>query len=390
MKPNRVSFLVFLLLCFIPLTAFAQEQPRMISGNMSLTIREGARAYSMAEFTPRMPLKIEVKGPGKLVVYIKTAVYKGYETLPGFRLFVKRDNYPTNQYQFPATTRSSASFEGVKDYNPSVQTSTLQIDVLRGVHTYEFSLPQTPSIIGLASFGYTPEHEVEPVPPARRESFLYAKSHAAEGSGAGTWLYIKPYGMVGDVYEQQTNSDSVYGGVGVNADIFLEKHLVVTGIVNYTDADQRYLVWRNLPLSLGAGMYTVNEQTLLIQGIVSYAILHDDTTILMAGAGWGDLEIMNPSFPGRIDGPVVSVLFDRVLSHGVHLNIRPTYLQDVTNGAASTNSLLGTPYGFLAYPVGIAFAVASGVSVEVGYDGRLLMFRDTNRFYNGGFVAALF
>ncbi len=391
MKPNRVFILVFLFLSFIPRTSSAQQEPRLLSGNRSLSIIEAGKVYPMTEFTPRMPLKIEIQGPGKLVVYIKTAVFKNYASLPGFRLYVKRDDYLTNQYLFPATTRSSAAFEGINDYNPSVQTSTLQIDVPQGSHTYEIYLAQKPSIVGLASFGYTPE-QLSPrqAPSARKGSFLSARNQTSGNRGSEKWLFIKPYGMVGDVYEQGTNSDSVYGGIGVNADVFLQKHIAVSGIVNYTDADQQYLVWRNLPLPLGAGLYVVNEQTLLLQGIVSYAFLHDDRTILMAGAGWGDLELMNTTFPGTVDGPVVSVLFDRLLTHSIHLNIRPSYMQDVSNVSASTDSLLGNPTGFLAYPVGLAFAIASRVSFEVGYDGRLLMFQNTNRFYNGGFVAALF
>ncbi len=393
MKPNRVSILVFLFLSFIPLNTYAVQGPRMLSSNRSLSIIEAGRAYPMAEFTPAMPLRIEVQGPGKLTIYIKTAVYRNYAKLPAFRLFVKRDNYMTNQYMFPETTRSNATFQGIKDYNPSVQTNTIPIDVPEGVHTYELTLARTPYIIGLASFGYTPESPEQgtrQAPSARRGSFMYANRSSSGRGGAGKWLYIKPYGMVGDVYEQGTNSDSLYGGFGVNADLFIQNHIALSGIVNYTDADQSYLIWRNLPLPLGAGMYIVNEQTLLIQGVVSYAPVHDDRTIVMIGAGWGDLELINPDFPGEVDGPLVSALFERALTKGIRLSFRPSYMQDVSNISANTNSILGTPSGFLMYPVGLAFGIVSGISIEVGYDGRLLMFQDTNRFYNGGFVAVLF
>jgi hypothetical protein len=391
MKPNRVSILVFLFLSFIPLSAFAQQGPIMLSGNRSLRIVEAGKAYSMAEFTPQMPLKIEVQGPGRLIVYIKTAVYQKYNGLPAFRLFVKKDGSITNQYLFPKTTRSNASFEGIKDYSPSAEMNSIPIDVPEGVHTYEIYLSQKPYIIGLASFGYTPQPAAAQAPAARQGSFMYARNQSSsEHGGAGKWFYIKPYGMAGDVYEQGTNNNSVYGGIGINADLFVQKHIAVSGIVNYTDADQSYLVWRNLPLPLGAGMYVVNEQTLLIQGVVSYVPVHDDRTIVMIGAGWGDLELINPAFPGEVDGPLVSALFERAMVKGIRLSFRPSYMQDVSNISANTNSMLGTPSGFLMYPVGLAFGIASGISIEVGYDGRLLTFQDTNRFYNGGFVAALF
>ena len=197
MKPNRVSLLVFLFLSFIPLNAFAVQGPRMLSSNRSLSIVEAGRTYPMVEFTPAMPLRIEVKGPGKLTVYIKTAVYRNYAKLPAFRLFVKRDDSLTNQYMFPETTRSSATFQGIKDYNPSVQTNSLPIDVPAGMHTYELYLAKTPSVIGLASFGYTPESPEQgtrQAPSARRGSFMYANRSSSGQEGAGKWLYIKPYG----------------------------------------------------------------------------------------------------------------------------------------------------------------------------------------------------
>jgi len=388
MKPYRVFILVFLCLSLIPLKAFAQNEPLMLSGNRLLRIIEAGKVYPVAEFTPRMPLKIQVQGPGRLSVYIKTAIYHTYAKLPAFKLFVKTDNYLTNQYLFPETTRSNTYVEGIKDYSPSLQTNILPIDVPDGVHTYELFLANQPYIIGLASFTYTPYQTGEKkIPIARQEGFYKETSYTKSGI---RWFYVKPYGLIGDVYEQGTNNNSIYGGVGIDADIFLQRHFAISGIVNYTDAEQRYLVWRNLPLPLGAGMYIVNEQTLLVEGIASYAIVHNNDNIAMIGAGWGNLQLINSSFPGEVDGPLVSVFFDIELSSLVHFSFRPSYMQDISNTSASTNSILGTPYSLVLYPAGISFRLSRNASIEIGYDGRLLTFKNTNRFYNGGFVAAVF
>ncbi|MGC8580313.1 MAG: hypothetical protein ACP5MB_09690 [bacterium] len=391
MKLSRGFIAVFLLFSFLPFKVYAEQGPRLLTRNRSLNIVEAGKVYTMVEFTPGLPIKIEVQGPGKLIIYIKTAIYYKYANLPAFKLFVRIDNYLTNQYLFPATTRSGAYFEGVKNYSPSIQTSSLPIDVPDGVHTYEIFLANKPYIIGLANFSYTPNQVAEkPVPEARKGSFMYSRTSSAGKSPSEKWFYIKPYGLFGDVYEQGTNNNSIYGGVGVNADIFLQKHLAISGIFNYTDADQRYLVWRNLPLPLGAGMYIVNEQTLLIQGIVSYAFLHNNKDIGMIGAGWGNLQLINPTFPGEVNGPLVSALFDIALSRTININFRPSYMQDLSNISASTNSILGEPFSLLMYPVGLNFSLSNSVSLGIGYDGRLLSFTHTNRFYNGGFVALIF
>lgn len=389
MKLKSGNTILFFLLVLLPLSAFAQQGPRVLTNNRMLNIIESGKVYPMVEFTPKIPLKIEVKGPGKLTIYIKTAVYYRYTTLPAFKLFVKTDNYLTNQYLFPQTTRSNASFKGINDYNPSIQTSTLPIDVPAGMHTYEIFLSNKPYIIGLASFSYSEQAPVKKAPVARGESFMYSSAHSVRNSSE-KWFYIKPYGLVGDVYEQGTNNNSIYGGVGVNADFFLQKNLAVSAIINYTDADQRYLVWRNLPLPLGAGMYIVNEQTLLLQGIVSYAFLHNSNNIGMIGIGWGNLQLINPNFPSQVNGPLISALFDIALTQVMHINFRPSYMQDLSNTSASTNSILGEPFSLLMYPVELNFNISNSVSLGIGYDGRLITFKNTNRFYNGGYVALVF
>lgn len=390
MKLNRIPVIAFLFLSFMPLNVFARQGPRMLSGNRSISIVEAGKVYSMAEFTPRMPLKIEIQGPGKLIVYIKTAIPERYRSLPAFRLFVKKDDASTNQYLFPVTTHSNASFEGIKNYNPSAQMNSIPIDVPEGMHTYELYLSQSPYIIGLASFGYAPlETGTAPATGIRRITREGPYGYTKE-EGHGKSFYIQPYGMVGDVYEQGTNNDSIYAGAGANVDIFITGKIALSSMINYTDADQEYLIWRNLPLPLGAGMYVVNEQTLLLHALLSYVLLHTNRNIIMIGAGWGDLELINDAFPGEVNGPVVGALIKLGLSESTSLNIRPSYMQDVFNTAANTNSILGTPYSLLLYPAGLAFNIMPGVSMEIGYDGRLLTFQNTSRFYNGGFIAAVF
>lgn len=390
MKLNRSLILVFLFAVLVPLCAYAQEGPRALSSNRILRIMEHGRVYSMSEFTPDSPLKLEVTGPGRLTVYIKTAVPSQYKRLLAFRLFIKRDNSRINQYLFPATTRSTMTFEGVSNYNPSVEASSIAIDVPGGKHTYEIYPQEKPYIVALASFGYTPEQVAKPAPApqARPESFGY--NPAAHGPDTERTLYLQPYGLVGDVYEQGTNNNSLYAGAGATADLFFNRHIALSGMINYTDAEQAYLEWRNLPLPLGAGMYVVNEQTLLVHALVSYVIMHSRKNIAMAGAGWGDLELINPSFPGEVNGPVIGALVRIGLLDNTSVSFRPSYMQDVSNLSANTNSMLGTPYSLLLYPVGLSFHLSRGVSIEIGYDGRLLTFKDTNRFYNGGFAAAIF
>jgi len=422
MKPNMALIITFLFVNFIPLGTFAQQSPqqgpRILSNNIFLRILEAGKSYSMAEFTPQLPLKIEVKGPGKLTVYIKTAISQKYSGLPAFKLFIKRDSYITNQYAFPKTTRSTFSFEGIKGYNPSAEVYSIPIDVPEGVHTYEIYLSQSPYIIGLASFGYT-QLAVRHISMARPKGTNSIARNGPDGQGhekgQGKTVYITPYIMAGAVYEQDTSGDSVYGGIGANADVFINKYLVVSGMIDYSDAAQRYLSLSNPSLPPGTNAYIVNEQILLIHALLSYAFLHTDRNILMLGAGWGDLEMINDLLPGdkngfvvsalfkaasqsaplqqsvyNINGPVVSALIKFGLSERTNLSIRPSYMQDVWNVSANTNSILGTPYSLLLYPVGLAFNLSPGVSVEIGYDGRLLTFQDTNMFYNGGFIAVVF
>ncbi len=388
MKPSRGFIIAFLFLSLIPLSVFAQQGPRTLSDNRSLRIVEGGRVYPMTEFTPRMPLRFEVRGPGKLVVYIKTAVYRKYTVLPAFELFVRMDGSRVGEYRFPPTTRSNLTFEEIKNYRPSRETDSLPIDVPEGVHTYEVSMAERPYIVALASFGYTPKPAARPAPAKKPEGFGYGSGTYGQGYGKG--LYIRPYGLLGDVYEQGTNNNALYAGVGINADIFIDKRIAISGTINYTDANQTYLVWRNLPLPLGAGMYMVNEQTLLLHALFSYALLHDRRNIIMIGAGWGDLELINPSFPGEINGPVIGALVRVGVFGNTTFSFRPSYMQGVANVSASTNSILGTPSSLVLYPVGLAFRLSQALSIEIGYDGRLLAFKDTNRFYNGGFAAAVF
>ncbi len=422
MKPNKALVIILFFLSFMPLDVLAQQLPQhgpiMLSGNRFLRIVEGGRVYSMIEFTWQMPLKIEVGGPGKLIVYIKTAISQRYTGLPAFRLFIKKDGYMTNQYMFPKTTRSTLSFEGIKGYNPSVEVHSIPIDVPEGVHTYEIYLSRSPYIVGLASFGYTQlvnkripithEKSIRNIARTGRYSHGYKESY-------GKTFYIEPYLMAGEVYEQGTSSDSVYGGAGVNADFFINKYLAVSGMASYTDSAQRYLTLSNNPLPPGSDTYITNEQIILIHALISYAFLHTSRNILMIGAGWGDLEMINDVLPDvrndpvasalfkaayqsaplqqlvyNINGPVVSALLKIGLSENTSLSIRPSYMQDVSGVSANTNSVLGAPYSLLLYPVGLAFNLSSGVSVEVGYDGRLLAFNGTSRLYNGGFIAARF
>lgn len=373
MKTNRTLITVlFMFLNFIPLNAFAQQGPRMLSNNRSLRILEAGKSYSMVEFTPQMPLKIEVQGSGKLTVYIKTAVSQRYSGLPAFRLFIKRDGHITNQYMFPKKTRSNSLFEGIKNYNPSAEINSIPIDVPEGVHTYEIYLSQSPYIVGLASFGYM-QLAVRHISMAREKSISHITRTESYGHGYkkeyAKSLYLQPYGIAGAVYEQGTNNDFVYAGVGVNVDVFITRKFAISGMINYMDADQEYHIWRNLPFPFGVGMYIVNEQTLLVHALLSYGFLHTDKNTLMFGAGWGDLELINDILPGEVNGPVVSALLKLGLSESTSLSIRPSYMQDVFNTSVSPNSILDTPYSLLLYPVGLVFNLSSGISAEIGYDG---------------------
>ena len=420
MKTIRVFIVVFLFLGFLPLTSFAQQGPKIISRNNYLRIVQGGKVYPMVEFAPQMPLQVQVQGPSRLIIYIKTAVNKSYSKLPAFRLFVKNDNGITNQYSFPQTTRSNMAFEGIGNFNPSVETHSIPIDVPDGDHTYNVYLAPNPYIIGLASFGYTPL-TIKKVAPARQKNSVISmrrpvrQEEQYENRPGQTTFSINPYIMAGAVSEQNTGNDSVYGGAGVYADAFLNKHLVVSGMAEYMDSAQKYDTLTDSSLPSGSGPYILNEQLVLIHALVSYAFLHERHTIVMVGVGWGDLELINDlmqdiaggstvsalfnaaaqSAPVKqsvynINGPVVSALLKLGLSRNISISIRPSYMQDVWNVSGNTSSLLGTPYGIALYPVGVAYDISSALSLAIGYDGRMLLFKDANRFYNGGFIAAIF
>ncbi|MCL4467372.1 MAG: hypothetical protein M1591_00365 [Deltaproteobacteria bacterium] len=425
MKKTGISIFILILLYLTPLNTFAQQSPqqspKILSNSRLLRIVEGGKFYPMAMFTSQNPLKIEVQGPGKLILYVKTAIFGGYSGLPEFRLFIKKDSTITNQYMFPKTTRSNLAFEGVKNYNPSAETHSIPIDVPDGSHTYEISLSPGPSLIGLASFGYTQlTAKTAPAVPAARSKRVfsmrrpdrYLRQHEKIYTKA---FYINPYIMAGGIYEQGINNDSIYGGGGIHADVFIKKHIVISGMIDYVDSAQKYDTLATLSLPSGSGPYILNEQFLLIHALVSYAFLHNRNTIAMIGAGWGDLELINDilqdgvggdvlsallntaaqSAPVKqsvynINGPVVSALLKLGLSSKISLYIRPSYMQDVWNVSGNTSSVLGTPYSLLLYPVGLAYDLSSGVALAIGYDGRMLTFKDTSRFYNGGFIAAIF
>ncbi len=426
MKPGKIILMTFLFLSLLAFKAFAQQSQqyntqqgtKMLSKNVFLRIVGAGKSYSMAEFTPQIPIKIEAKGPGKLIIYIKTAISEKYGGLPGFRLFIKRDNYLINQYMFPKTTRSTLSFEGIKGYNASAEVNSIPIDVPEGIHTYDIYLSQSPYIIGLASFGYTP-HAVKHISMSREKSInrIVRNEHNEQGQKKAheRSLYISPYLMVGEVYEQGADGDSVYGGVGINADVFIDKKLVVSGMIDYSDSAERYPALNNLQLPAEGGGFIVNEQILLVQALLSYAFLHSDKNTFMFGIGWGDLEMINDLLQGKTNGPVVSALFQAAsqsaslqestyningpvvsallkigLSESTSLCFRPSYMQDIWNVSGNTSSILGTPSSVLLYPIGFAFNLSSAESMQIGYAGRMLIFQDSNRFYNGVFVSAIF
>ncbi len=357
MKFSEIVATVFFFIYVALNSLSAQENNLKIlssAGELSFHSENEESTYYLVTY--ERALRLSVKGPAKLVVFLRVNLPRDKTILKSASLAVQMDGLKLKKFVLPEAKESKGIYLGERSFFPS-RAFKLMLDVPDGEHIFTFSVP--PSVSEGVALRFELSKDEKKRTGAEREIEFSAFILTGGASDSYGKQFSGLFGLGTGFHNSFTSSLflSLYGRYSL-----------------YPEEYHFFTTTNEIKTQSGA------EHLLNVNGFLGFSVIHDNIFALSPLAGfYGNVFILGDA-TNILLGPSAGLQAGLEVHDKVDLRGKVLYTYDLLKDAGE-KPVGGFPFASLYYSITMGIA-----DVFFGYSGEYLMFPVMERIDESGAV----